>query len=75
MKVFPFDDVLRKAEESRARGAVVHQQFNCHACGLKQTMDTPDTFYATGECEACGAITNIVEDGCNFLAHFRLPRR
>jgi hypothetical protein len=35
-------------------------------------MDVPNVFYKTGRCEECGHITNIKEDGCNYMAHFKL---
>jgi hypothetical protein len=48
-------------------GASVFQQFTCSGCGTKQTMPESNIFYKKGECELCGAITDIEQDGCNYM--------
>jgi uncharacterized Zn finger protein len=50
-------------------GAQVFQKFTCEKCGSRQTIMTPNTFYATGQCEECGHITDIVKRGCNYMVH------
>jgi hypothetical protein len=72
MKLHPFRECAENAKEMMAKGATVHQQFNCASCGAKQTMDVPNVFYTSGRCEECSRITNIEKDGCNFLVHFNL---
>jgi hypothetical protein len=48
----------------------VYQQFNCAACGMKQTMPDPNVLYTAGKCEECGAITNLRKYGCNYAVHY-----
>lgn len=61
-----FEDAIRIMQQ----GADIYQQFNCSACGTKQTMDVPNTFYIRGQCEECNYITNILKDGMNYLVHY-----
>lgn len=49
---------------------VVFQQFNCAACGTKQTIDEPNILYTSGKCEECGAVTNLRYYGCNYAVYF-----
>jgi hypothetical protein len=51
-------------------GWIVHQQFNCAHCGVKQTMPDENVFHMLGRCEECGGVTDIKRDGCNFMAVF-----
>lgn len=67
MKLHPFYEVAKAAEEAVNKGADVHQQFKCAGCGIKQTMEEKNKFYKTGRCEECNHITDIEKDGCNFL--------
>jgi PHP family Zn ribbon phosphoesterase len=48
----------------------VFQQFNCAACGTKQTMEEPNVLHTAGKCEECGAITNLRKYGCNYMVYF-----
>jgi hypothetical protein len=66
----PLDEVLATAEEVIARGGRVYQKFTCAGCGQRLAMTVPDTFYKTGECDTCGAVTNLEETGCNYIAVF-----
>ena len=70
MNVHPFDEVCRNAEAKMAEGWKIFQQFNCAHCGTKQTMPDENKFYTKGRCEECGGVTDIVHDGCNFMATF-----
>jgi hypothetical protein len=72
MKLHPFWEVAKKAHELMLQGATVYEQFNCAACGIKQTIETPNVWYKTGRCEECGHITNIEKDGCNMMVHLRV---
>jgi hypothetical protein len=67
MNLYPIEQCLKRANKLIPLGAIIHQQFNCGACGTKQTMETPNVFYESGTCEACGSITNIKAAGCNYL--------
>jgi len=66
MKLYPFDECVKAAAELMEQGALVHQQFNCAHCGIKQTMDQANKFYTSGVCEECGEETNIRKNGCNY---------
>jgi hypothetical protein len=70
MNLYPFDEVSDQAEEQALKGATIYQQFICAACGVKQTMEDKNIFYASGKCEECGSITDIRKNGCNFMAVF-----
>jgi hypothetical protein len=71
MKLHPFDECVRDAKTITDKGHAVYQQFNCAKCGVKQTMELPNTFFTTGKCEECGHVTDIAKDGCNYMAHFK----
>lgn len=74
MKLYPFDEVVKVAKEIIASGrAQVFQQWNCEHCGVKQTMETPNKFYRTGQCEECKKITVIDKNGCNYMVHLVRP--
>lgn len=67
---YPFDEVIAKADEMIAKGANVFFKFTCSGCGARQTFDVPNTAYETGRCEECGTVTNIREQGMNYMLHF-----
>jgi hypothetical protein len=67
MNLYPIKQCIRRANTLLPLGAIIHQQFNCGACGTKQTMETPDVFFKSGTCEICHAVTNIEATGCNYL--------
>ncbi|MET3969143.1 hypothetical protein [Bradyrhizobium sp. S3.9.1] len=66
-KDFPFTEVVEQASKYIEAGHVVHQKFTCHRCGSRQTMDVPNKFFLAGKCEECGAVTDIVRRGCNYV--------
>jgi hypothetical protein len=63
----PFDGVVADADKYIREGWSIYQQFNCAACGTKQTMETPNRLYTKGTCEECGHVTDIRRDGCNYM--------
>ena len=67
MKLHPWGEVIQQAERYMAEGFTIYQQFNCAHCGVKQTMDAPNTFYMLGKCQECGKETNIRMDGHNYM--------
>ena len=71
MKVHPWDDCV-KALQDRIKDPGTHflQQFNCAGCGAKQTMDDLDVLYETGTCQECGHLTNIKQNGMNYMLMF-----
>lgn len=68
MKLHPFEEVALNADRRIADGWTVYQQWNCAHCGTKQTMPDKNKFFTKGRCEECGKETNILADGCNFMA-------
>jgi transcription elongation factor Elf1 len=68
MNLHPFHEVAANAESKIAAGWDIYQQFNCAHCGMKQTMADKNKFFTLGNCEECGRQTDIVKDGCNFMA-------
>ena len=72
MKLHPFEQCRKDAEDWMRRGADIYQQFNCEHCGTKQTMDVKNKFFEKGRCEECGRETDIKARGCNYMAGFNL---
>jgi hypothetical protein len=70
MKLHPFYETAKEAENIMQSGATVFQQYTCASCGTKQTMETPNVFHKFGRCEECQAITDIEQDGCNYMCVF-----
>lgn len=68
MRLHPFDDVVKAARKRMLEGWKIHLQFNCAHCGVKQTFAEKNYFSASGRCEACGKLTDLQKDGCNFMA-------
>lgn len=64
---YPFYDVVKEADAHVVSGATVMQKFTCEACGARQTIDVPNTFYKLGSCEECHHVTNLEECGCNYI--------
>jgi hypothetical protein len=64
---FPWDDVVKKAEELITSGATVYQKFTCHGCGQRLTMPDANVFHVEGTCDKCNTVTNIKERGCNYM--------
>jgi hypothetical protein len=75
MRLYPFYAVVKQAEDAMHKGGTVYQQFNCANCGTKQTIDNPNVFHKTGQCEECGAITDIEKDGANFMVMFESTKK
>jgi hypothetical protein len=65
---YPMDDILTEVNKVLENPNVnVFQKFTCAGCGNRLTIEEPNTFYTSGKCDACGHITDIKKDGCNFL--------
>lgn len=64
----PFADAVYGANQKIKKGFDVYQKWWCEYCGARQTMPTRNHFYAQGICEECGRTTNIVANGCNYMA-------
>ena len=67
MSDFPFFEAAAQAQALMNEGHTIHQKFTCHRCGTRQTISEANKFFTKGECEECGAVTNIVATGCNYV--------
>jgi hypothetical protein len=63
----PFHEVAENMRRKAQDGWNVYQKFTCAGCGARLTIDEPNKMYTQGTCDKCDAVTNIEEDGCNFL--------
>jgi hypothetical protein len=72
MNDYPFDEVAAAAEKLANAGHKIHQKFTCAGCGQRLTIEEPNVFYTEGTCDQCPAVTNIREQGCNYLIYMRL---
>lgn len=62
----PFDEAAEAADKIVQSGGTVYQKFTCSCCGTRQTIETPNKFYRTGQCEECNTVTDLTE--CGFMA-------
>lgn len=68
MNVYPIKEAWAGAQAWMQEGFEIHQQFLCAKCGIKQTMDEPNKFFTRGTCQECGHESNLLKDGCNYMA-------
>jgi len=47
------------------------QKFTCDQCFARITMDEPNKLFVLGRCDECGHFTDLVKNGCNYLAVFK----
>ena len=73
MKLGPWDDVIKHADDRIKAGWLVYQQWQCSHCGAKQTMPDENKFYTHGICEECDSLTDIKANGMNFMATIGAP--
>jgi hypothetical protein len=76
MKLYPWDECVAQIKERKQTSpglVVVFQQWNCEHCGVKQTMDEPNTLYEIGRCEECNKTTNIKQNGMNYMITIGIP--
>jgi hypothetical protein len=64
---YPIEQCAEKAEQYIRNGARIYQKFTCEKCGQRLTMDEPNVFYETGDCDQCGHVTDIRKNGCNYM--------
>ena len=67
MKLCSFHECAMTANAEIEKGATIYQKFQCEKCGTPQHMETPNAFYTFGKCEECGHVTDILNNGCNYL--------
>jgi hypothetical protein len=71
----PFFEVAAAAAATMREGFTIHQKFTCFRCRARQTMAIPNVFFHEGKCAECGAVTNILVTGCNYVAMAGVPER
>jgi hypothetical protein len=72
-KDYPLEEIAAACKDLiENQGATIYQKFTCVNCGSRQTIDEPNTLFTSGICEKCKHETDIVEHGCNYMAHFQL---
>lgn len=66
---YPFDQVTDTVIEELQKNPNLRffQKFTCAKCGNRLTIDVPNKFFKEGECDKCHTITNIKEQGCNYM--------
>jgi predicted RNA-binding Zn-ribbon protein involved in translation (DUF1610 family) len=64
---FPFEEIADRVDGLIGEGATVYQKFTCVGCGQRLTMEEPNVLYTQGECDRCGAVTDLKAQGCNYL--------
>jgi hypothetical protein len=64
---YPIEKCIRTAAPFIEAGCQVHQKFTCAKCGSRQTMEDQNVFHASGRCEECGHVTDIIATGCSYL--------
>jgi ribosomal protein S27E len=64
---YPFYEAAREAQALMEDGHTIFQKFTCGGCGSRQTMGQPNKFFIKGQCEECGAETDIEARGCNYM--------
>lgn len=70
----PFWLVVKNCMSLVKSGAVIYQKFTCAGCGARLGMEAPNKIYTHGDCDACGAVTNILMQGCNYMVAFSSGR-
>lgn len=66
---YPVAELVKKANAALAAmpGAKVYFKFTCPHCGERVLFEEPNTYYAEGECAACGKSSPFTSGG--FLLH------
>lgn len=79
MADYPREEILRRADHAVKRyreqglGADAYFKFTCAHCGERVTFVEPNALYESGECVACGKITEVVEAG--FALHISMGKK
>jgi hypothetical protein len=64
---YPLNQILEEADKLLANPNVsVYQKFTCAGCGNRLTIEEPNTFYTSGKCDKCEAITDIKKGRLQF---------
>jgi transcription elongation factor Elf1 len=62
-----FEKVSQECFEHWQAGRHFYQKFTCASCGNRQSMDKPNTIFASGICDVCGYETNLRVYGCGYF--------
>ena len=69
---FPLSEVAAAVQKFDPDVYTFFQKFTCAGCGQRLTIDTPNRLYTEGTCDKCDAVTNIEQQGCNYLLVLRM---
>ena len=64
---YPLEEIQEACLKQIKNGATIYQKFTCAGCGARLMMDVPNVIFTEGDCDKCGAVTDINKDGCNYL--------
>jgi hypothetical protein len=64
---YPIASCMETVKPFLEAGCHFNQKFSCAHCGSRQTMAQHDQFFASGQCEECGHVTDLKHRGCNYL--------
>lgn len=66
---YPFWDVAKQVDVllKNNDNCDIHQKFTCANCGERLTIEQPNVMHKIGTCDKCNHVTNIEQQGCNYL--------
>jgi len=69
MSDYPLQECAAAAEKILAKNKAVkiYQKWTCAKCGARVTANQPNVFTTMGHHEDCDGITDIAEQGCNYM--------
>jgi hypothetical protein len=68
MNLYPLPECVERANKMVQEGWWTYQKFTCAHCKAVNTIDYPNVFYKKGRCQDCNAVTDLMKDGCNYMA-------
>src|SRR5207342_1280706 len=60
---YPITACMETVKPFVEAGCHFNQKWSCAHCGSRQTMAQPDQFFASGQCEECGHVTDLKHRG------------
>jgi len=67
----PWDVIIANVAAHIKNGHICYQKWTCAGCKQRLGSEDPNVFTELGRCEHCGHVTNIKEQGCNYLLMMR----
>jgi hypothetical protein len=72
MQSIPYDECTKAAQALALDGATIYQKWTCAGCGETVTANKANHWTEMGHHEDCGHVTNMREQGCNYMLIKRL---